>query len=110
MNNNNISFLRNASFGLTWGNYNSHIYDDNNLNIKPDDSMYISAPIQCMVTSPDLRVMGNLNVNNADSIVSHRNDYCYIECLSSSVEEKNWIHSIYVQHFMLRLTKCLQPR
>ena len=45
MNGNTISF-NNTGAGLIWGNNDSEIYDDSNLHINSDDTMYISAPTQ----------------------------------------------------------------
>ena len=63
MNSNSTSFTNNGA-GLTWKNNYSQIYDDAYLNIKTDDSLYISAPTQISVTSANSYFSGNMNMNN----------------------------------------------
>ena len=63
MNSNNITFTNNGA-GLVWGNYCSQIYDDANLHITTDDSMYISAIVQLIVTAANTYFSGNVYMNN----------------------------------------------
>jgi len=55
----NISFS-NTGPGITWGNNNSQIYDDSNLHISTDDTLYISAPTLCSITTPNCSLSGSL--------------------------------------------------
>ena len=63
MNTYTIAFS-NSGAGLKWGNNYSQIYDDSNLHINTDDVMYISAPTQLNITSPNTYFTGNVYTNN----------------------------------------------
>jgi cytoskeletal protein CcmA (bactofilin family) len=55
--------LNNNGTGIVWGNNYSKIYDDGNLHINTDDAMYISAPANLDVTTPNLNISGSTKVN-----------------------------------------------
>ena len=99
------------------GSNYSRIYDDSNLHITTDDTMYISAPSQLNITSPSSYFSGNVYTNNnllasqswvqsqnyltsspssltvgtlmGNPIVSYANSNCYLQCLSAT--GNNWI-------------------
>ena len=55
----NISFPNNG-VGINWGNNYSQIYDDSNLHISTDDTLYINAPTLCSITTPNCSLSGSL--------------------------------------------------
>ena len=61
---NNLLFP-NTGCGITWGpSNNSQIYNDGNMQISTDDYLYIYAPTQFVVTSPNCSFSGNVYIGS----------------------------------------------
>jgi hypothetical protein len=58
--NTGITF-NNDGTGIIWGSSVSKIYDDGNLYINTDDAMYMSAPTNLDITTPNFNLSGNMN-------------------------------------------------
>ena len=59
MNSNSITFTKNGA-GLLWGNNNSQIYDDSNLQISSVANILIYSPTQVTVTSSNAYFSGDV--------------------------------------------------
>jgi hypothetical protein len=57
-----LAFDNNGT-GLVWGNNYSKIYDDGILHINTDDSLYLSAPSNLNITTPNTTISGNITAN-----------------------------------------------
>ena len=61
MNSNSILFVQNGA-GLIWGNFNSRIYDNSQMNIAPNDYLYINEPTKVTVTSMESNFSGAITM------------------------------------------------